>query len=63
MIIDNSGETKPTKILRWPEVQQRVGFSKLHVVQNGQFFGEVQGTGTDIVQTEPGAEGRTDIKF
>ena len=28
MIIDNSGEKKPTKILRWPEVQQRVGFSK-----------------------------------
>ena len=28
MIIDNSGELKPTRILRWPEVQQRVGFSK-----------------------------------
>ena len=28
MVYDNSGEAKPTKILRWPEVHKRVGFSK-----------------------------------
>jgi prophage regulatory protein len=41
MIYDNASEnTKPIRILRWPEVQSRVGFSKsyAYVLQSKGLF-------------------------